>query len=437
MKSNSIDYFFKINTFNAEIRYNFILNKINSYEDLEDYEQELWDIIEIFNLTIQFVEEFLLYLFAYIKRETDKSFSEILVQTNIRNLKEFIKKINSHSYDLLRNKDFKNFDDFLIFAFDLKGSEVLYLDNIKKSLIFILNFFHYYLDLNNSIKHGYRIFPFHSDYIIFDSNEKFFLDEEYFIAVMKNHLGKPILHLIPLNTLYLDTKNVLISVKELFSFLIKKINSERGVMKFTHNPKNLIFKYELYKGSLCFVGTNKEILSYDFVEDSFKYENVSIKIDKKNNLWLKLSNNDNFIENPFCINAIIKDNHSLAMSKELDSLDLSLNSNYRLSINQVNELLKLKRLNESNNINSVKIFNGEEILFENCDCYFNKFDFDFNEEIIKILKKIERMTNLIIEYPFLSKEIEEELLLYGNKINNQKEAYDVLNKFNIAYLPKN
>lgn len=366
-------------------------NDVFEFDEFIDKDNfKLYQKIDIFRGTMQYIEEYLLYFFAKFYGE---KYSKVLARTDNRHI---FQKINDiQELDDLPNK--------LIKTLKLNESNVT---EFISGLNNITNFFITYKDIYNSIKHGFRAFPYKFDYFKIGNDkipyEKLDISEDYIEFICKS--GEIIYSLgFPIECLVEDSEIVLEYVHELFNFTMRKNKYEnnsnfqcpntKGYNKYIHlrnGEATLIFKYDEWFETYL---SGNELIFYG----NFEKNNYKLKI--------KLSP---IPEYPLIICVVTL--NSLSTSPKL----FEVNKLKIIKFNEQGDIDQIKILNELKNsidddMKFVVEFNNEKYECNNLDLgEYN--DYEFEEHIINIGTKLKKILHINVSYPFKLAEKQYELL---------------------------
>lgn len=370
--------------------------------------------IDIFRATVQYIEEFLLYFLAKFNNE---KYSEVLARTDNKKIFEKMEQI----FEL------EDLSNELMDKFGLKKFNV---NNFLNALKNIMRFFTVYKDIYNSIKHGFRVFPYDFNYFMLGNDEvpyeKFYISEKYVQFVCKHERS---IYTVgyPIDCLVEDSDVVLEYIHECFNFIMRKNN---------------------YDDSTDFSCTStKEFNHYVYLRNGdatifFKYNKGFDKYLSKNELFFtaKFSQKDNkfkihlsaVLEYPFLVH--METNKILSTSPELFDIKMIkfVLFSGEVDIRQVKILNKLLNSNGENFNYSVE-FNGFEYECPNIDLEEIK-TLNFEENIINILFRLKQILKIEIYYPLNIHEKQYELLINHNgrfdTKNSAKDFVKELKKYN-------
>lgn len=370
--------------------------------------------IDIFRATVQYIEEFLLYFLAKFNNE---KYSEVLARTDNKKIFEKMEQI----FEL------EDLSNELMDKFGLKEFNV---NNFLNALKNIMRFFTVYKDIYNSIKHGFRAFPY--DFKSFKLGndevpyENFDISEKYIQFICKH---EEIIYTVgyPIDCLVEDSDVVLEYIHECFNFIMRKNN---------------------YDDSTDFSCTStKEFNHYVYLRNGeatlfFKYDKRFDKYLSGNKLgfYAKFSQKGNKFkihlsavpEYPFLVH--VETNQISSTSPELFDIKMIkfVLFSEEVDICQVKILNKLLNSNGENFNYSVE-FNGFEYGCPNIDLEEIK-TLNFEENIINILFILKQILKIEIYYPLTIHEKQYELLINHNgrfdTKNSAKDFVKELKKYN-------
>lgn len=373
----------------------------------------LFQKIDIFRGTVQYLEEFLLYFIAKFK---DKEYSEVLVRTDNRRLFVVMEEI-------LKLDDFAG---LLVHKFELNESNVGEFIIILK---YIMRFFTVYKDVYNSIKHGFRVYPYNFNYFMLGNDEvpyeRFDINEEYIQFVCKKEDNVYTLA-FPIDCLVGDSQLVLECIHESFNFIMKKNNYE--------DCKD--FEYLIEKDFTNYVtlrnGESTLFFKSDEWFDKYLYSNplkFYAKFSKsKNKIVISLSV---VPEYPFII--LIKNKELLTTAPDvfnIEKIELISYSNHA-DIEQIQIINDLG--NSADDFKLFVEFNNDEYECSNFDLG-ELADFNFEEDLINKLIILKNILGIEVNYPFQLAEKQYELLTehdgrFDKRIDAQNFV-DELKKYN-------
>ena len=407
---------FIIENNNPDNQYYLIKQNIKNLEnDVFEFDGEfnkddfkLFQKIDIFRGTVQYLEEFLLYFIAKFYNE---KYSEVLSRTNNQDI---FKKMSN----IL---ELSNLSNLLIDKLELNEFNV---DEFILALNNIIRFFTIYKDAYNSIKHGFRVFPFEFDSFLLGNDElpyeKLNINDNYIQFLCKN--GDNIYTLgYPIDCLVKDSEVVLEYIHECFNFLMRK-NNYGDNLDFQCSSIKKLNKYVNLRN-----GEATIFFKYDMWFDKYLSGNSLIfyaKLAKKGNkITIHLSD---VLEYPFLI--CIETKEILSTSPNLFDI----------------ENLKFIEFSEEGEIDQVSIL--YDILSSEGDFnYYVEFrkykyecprpnfsnidDFDFECKIIKILCRLKQILQTKIYYPFKLSQNQYQLLTnHEGKFDKKVDAENFVNE---------
>lgn len=386
--------------------------EFDEFIDKENFKR--FQKIDIFRGTVQYLEEFLLYFLAKFNNE---KYSEVLARTDNKKIFEkmtLIFKLNDLSTLLMDKMELNelNVNDFL---------------NILKN---IMDFFTAYKDIYNSIKHGFRVFPYDFNYFMLGNDEipyeKLDISEKYVQFICKH---EKIIYTVayPIDCLVEDSDVVLEYINECFNFIMGKNNYENSIDFSCPSTKKFNHYVHLRNGEATIF---------------FKYDKWFDKYLSKNELFFtaKFSHKGNKFkihlsavpEYPFLVhmetNKILSTSPELFDIKNINFISFSEHG----SIDQVKILNELLTSNDEN-FNYSAEFNGFE--YECPNVNLEKLSkLNFEEKIINILFRLKQILEIEIYYPVNLHEKQYELLIshdgrFDNKIH-AKDFVKELKKYN-------
>ena len=178
----------------------------DEFLDMDNF--RLFQKIDIFRGTVQYLEEFLLYFLAKFK---DNEYAEVLARTDNRSI--FVEMD-----EILKLDDLV---DLLVHKFELNESNVGEFIIILK---YIMRFFIVYKEVYNSIKHGFRVYPYNFNYFMLGNDEipyeRFDISDDYIQFVCKKDDVYTLA--FPIDCLVEDSQVVLEYIHESFNFIMRK-----------------------------------------------------------------------------------------------------------------------------------------------------------------------------------------------------------------------
>ena len=360
--------------------------------------------IDIFRGAVQYLEEFLLYFFAKFE---DVEYHVALSRTDNRDI---IEKVNA----LL---EIENLSQSLIEKFDLNGDNVSDFIEVFKNIV---SFFTMHKDVYNSIKHGFRVFPYDFDYFELGNDEVTYerldIDDEYVEFICKHEetiytLGYPI------DCLVEDSEVVLDQIHEIFNYIMGKSNYENSE-NFKYSPTKEFNKYiKLRNGEATLFFKHNEWFKKYLSNDKLYFYSELIK--ERNKIKMQLST---VPEYPFLV--MLETKQELTTSPELFNVEKIkiIEFDKRGDIEQIK---LLKEIQESINDEEFKFhlkFNNIEYECKNIDLGYYS-DYEFEENIIDIIIRLKQILGINVAFPFSLSETQYNLLNNHNgRFNRRADA---------------
>ena len=382
----------------------------DEFLDMDNF--RLFQKIDIFRGTVQYLEEFLLYFLAKFK---DNEYAEVLARTDNRSI--FVEMD-----EILKLDDLV---DLLVHKFELNESNVGEFIIILK---YIMRFFIVYKEVYNSIKHGFRVYPYNFNYFMLGNDEipyeRFDISDDYIQFVCKKDDVYTLA--FPIDCLVEDSQVVLEYIHESFNFIMRKNY------------------YENSKDFECL--TEKEFTNYVSLRNGestifFKSDEWFDKYLQSNPLkfYAKFSKSKNKIvislsvvpEYPFLI--LIKNKELLTTAPDvfnIEKIELIAYSDHA-DIEQIQIINNLGKSAE--NFKLFVEFNDNEYECSNFDLG-ELADFDFEEDLINKLIILKNILGIEVNYPFKLAEKQYELLAeHDGRFDKRSDAQnfvDELKKYN-------